>query len=346
VTAVGDLSEQALVARIQSRLPPSPDWLLIGIGDDAAVVRPERNHLEVLTVDALVDGVHFDRRFTPPDAIGHRALAVNLSDLAAMGASPRLALLSFALPPTLPCIDFDGIVSGIVALAAQHQLHVAGGNLTRTPGPLTIDITVTGSVKPRQVLTRRGARTGDEVYVSGTIGAATAGLRVLKRRPDNAGPTKAPAGSPELADCVGRYLYPEPRIRLGLQLGRNRAATACMDLSDGLADAAHRLAEAGSVGMVIDADLLPIESDTRAELSANGADPITLALTGGDDYELFFAVRPRARGRLKTALRHAGVPVTRIGVCTSGRDVVLRRTSCGNVQESPMPRGYSHFGLP
>ena len=130
------------------RLPPA-GWL-VGIGDDAAVVEPERNRLEVLSVDALVEGVHFDRAFTPPDAIGHRALAVNLSDLAAMGAAPRLALLSLALPPTLPLADFDAIVGGLAALAARIAMHVAGGNLTRSPGPLVIDVTVVGTVKRRR----------------------------------------------------------------------------------------------------------------------------------------------------------------------------------------------------
>src|SRR2546426_7214649 len=139
---ISDCSERELIARIQARLPPPPDWLLVGIGDDAAVVEPERNRAEVLTVDALVEGVHFDRRFTPPAAIGHRALAVNLSDLAAMGAAPRLALLSLALPPTLPCDDFDGIVQGLVAVATRHRVHVAGGNVTRTSGPLVLDVTV------------------------------------------------------------------------------------------------------------------------------------------------------------------------------------------------------------
>ena len=149
---------------------------LVGIGDDAAVVEPERNRVEVLTVDAIVEGVHFDRAFVPPDAIGHRALAVNLSDLAAMGAAPRLALLSMALPATLPLADFDGVVAGLAALAAAHRLHLAGGNLTRSPGPLIIDVTLVGTVKRRQALTRGGARPGDDLYVSGTIGAAAAGL--------------------------------------------------------------------------------------------------------------------------------------------------------------------------
>ena len=158
---ISELSERDLVARIQHRLPNPPSWMLVGIGDDAAVVEPERNRLEVLSVDAVVEGVHFDRRFTPPEAIGHRALAVNLSDLAAMGAAPRLALLSMALPPALELADFDAIVTGLGVLAGRHSVHVAGGNLTKSPGPLMIDVTVVGSVKRRHVLTRAGARPGD-----------------------------------------------------------------------------------------------------------------------------------------------------------------------------------------
>src|SRR5438874_11400877 len=177
---VSDLTERQLIDRIRERLPPAPGWMVVGIGDDAAVVEPERNRLEVLTVDAVIEGVHFDRAFTPPDAIGHRALAVNLSDLAAMGASPRLALVSLALPAAFDVADFDGVVSGLVALAARHRLHLAGGNMTRSPGPLVIDITVVGTVKPRRALTRAGARAGDELYLTGSIGGAAAGLQMLK----------------------------------------------------------------------------------------------------------------------------------------------------------------------
>src|SRR4051812_44442779 len=178
-TTVSDVAERELVARIQQRLPPAPPWLLVGIGDDAAIVEPERNRAEVITVDALVEGIHFDRAFVPPDAIGHRSLAVNLSDLAAMGATPRLALLSMVLPPAFPLDDFDDLVSGFTRLAARHRLHVAGGNLTRSPGPLVLDVTVLGSIKHRRALTRRGASPGDELYVSGTLGDAAAGLRML-----------------------------------------------------------------------------------------------------------------------------------------------------------------------
>src|SRR5262245_6880337 len=177
---VSDLSEQELIARIRARLPEPPAWMIVGIGDDAAVVEPERNRLEVLTVDALVEGIHFDRAFTPPEAIGHRALAVNLSDLAAMGAAPRLALLSLALPDSLPVSDFEALIGGLAALAARWRVQVAGGNLTRSPGPLMIDVTLAGTAKRRGALLRSGARPGDDLFVSGAIGAAAAGLQMLK----------------------------------------------------------------------------------------------------------------------------------------------------------------------
>ena len=327
---ISDLTERELVARIQQRLSPAPPSVVVGIGDDAAVVEPERNRLEVLTVDAVIDGVHFDRRFTPPDAIGHRALAVNLSDLAAMGASPRLALLSFALPSDLPCDDFDGIVSGIASLAAAHGVAVVGGNLTRTPGPLAIDITAIGTVKRRGVLTRAGAQAGDFVYVSGSIGAATAGLQMLNQSDD------ARAES-----CVERYLRPSPRVRTGLLLGRNRAASSCVDLSDGLADGVARLAESSGVGITIDGSSLPIEPDARRWFESHAQDPVVAAIAGGDDYELLFTVRPRARGRLKAALLHGGIPLTRIGICTADGAVAL--VSPGSDRPAALPPGFSHF---
>ena len=384
---VAELSERELVARIQRRLPPAPGWLLVGIGDDAAVVEPERNRVDVLTVDAIVEGIHFDRAFTPPAAIGHRALAVNLSDLAAMGAAPRLALLSMALPSSLTVAEFDAIADGFAALAAAHRVHVAGGNLTRSPGPLMIDVTVSGTVKRRQALTRAGARPGDAVYVSGPIGAAAAGLAQLR-----AGATVAssksevasqsqvashksatsqsqgvnpatddstsdlrpvtdsrsasdlrPATDLRLETCdslVSSYLLPTPRVRLGVLLARNRAASACIDLSDGLADGVDRIAEASGVGIAIDADALPIDAAARAQFEAGGEDAVARALSGGDDYELLFTVRPRTRRRLRTVAQHGGVAITRIGECTADRAVVVRRGGTA----VPMPDGFTHFG--
>jgi thiamine-monophosphate kinase len=325
---VGELTESDLIATISDRLPAKPDWMVIGVGDDAAVVEPMRNRLEVLSVDALVEGVHFDRSFTPPDAIGHRALAVNLSDLAAMGASARMALLSFALPPDLPLADFQAIVGGLLKAAAAHRVAIAGGNLTRTSGPLVLDVTVAGAVKRRRALTRAGARPGDDLFVTGSIGAAAAGLQMLKARA---------AGS-----CVDRYLYPEPRLKFGSLLSTNRAATACMDLSDGLAEAIRQLAEASGIGVTVDVDSLPIDADARRWFEEHGLDAVTEAMTGGDDYELLVACNPRTRGRLAAARRHGGAPLTRIGACTADRALVLRQQQTTE-RDRPFPRGYTHF---
>jgi thiamine-monophosphate kinase len=357
-STVADVSERELVARIQQQLPPTPPWVLVGIGDDAAIVEPERNRAEVLTVDAIVEGVHFDRAFVPPDAIGHRALAVNLSDLAAMGAAPRLALLSMALPSTLPLADFDGIVSGFTSLAAKHRLQVIGGNLTRSPGPLVLDVTLVGTVKRRQALTRGGAKPGDDLYVSGTIGAAAAGLGLLRKVVSHQ--SSVVSLSPQSTDdlrlrlmtddsrlmtddwrLMTAYLTPEPRIRLGLLLGRNRAASACVDLSDGLADGVRRIAEASGVGVTIDASLLPIDPAARAFFEAQRLDPVEASLEA-DDYELLVTVRPRARGRLAAAVRHGGAPLTRIGRCTEDRAITIR-PSGADATDAALPAGYTHF---
>jgi thiamine-monophosphate kinase len=377
-STVADVSERELVARIQQQLPPAPPWVLVGIGDDAAIVEPERNRAEVLTVDAVVEGVHFDRAFVPPDAIGHRALAVNLSDLAAMGAAPRLALLSMALPSTFPLADFDGVVSGFSSLAAAHRLQVIGGNLTRSPGPLVIDVTLVGTVKRRQALTRAGARPGDDLYVSGTIGAAAAGLGLLRKvvsrqssvvshQSSVVGQQSSVVGQqssvvglrPQSTDdlrlrlmtddsrlttddwrLMTAYLTPMPRMRLGLLLGRNRAASACVDLSDGLADGVRRIAEASGVGVTVDASLLPIDPAARAFFEAQRLDPVEASLEA-DDYELLVTVRPRARGRLAAAIRHGGAPLTRIGRCTEDRAIAIRHW--GTETDAALPAGYTHF---
>ena len=322
---VSDIGEHALISRITARLA-MPSWVLVGPGDDAAVIQPERGALDVLTTDALVEGVHFDRRFVPPDAIGHRALAVNLSDLAAMGAAPRAALLSFVLPDQLDVAVVDGIVDGLIALASRHRVTIVGGNITRSPGPLMIDVTAIGSVKPRRVLTRAGARAGDEVFVTGTIGGAAAGLKLLM---DTCGASLhgLPKGEPQgFAPQVQKYLRPEPRVRAGVLLGRNRAASACIDLSDGLADGLRQIAAASGVGMTVDEASIPAATGV-AELNS-------------DDYELLFTVRPSWKGRLRAVRSQAGdLPITRIGTVTKGTRLLLR----GAAGERDLPPGFEHF---
>jgi thiamine-monophosphate kinase len=325
---VGSLGEHALIARITSRLA-MPPWVVVGPGDDAAVIEPERGTLDVLTTDAQIEGVHFDRTFVPADAIGYRALAVNLSDLAAMGARPRAALLSLALPDELPVDVVDGAIDGILALAAAHKVALAGGNITRSPGPMMVDITAIGSVKSRRILQRAGARPGDEVYVTGRVGDAAAGLQLLKN------------GTAADGCCAQRFLRPEPRVKAGWLLGANRAATACIDLSDGLADGVRQLASASDVGITIDERAVPVSAEAAAWFAARSHDPLAAAMCGGDDYELLFTVRPTHRGRLRHVRQGAGtLSIARIGIVTKGSDVLLKAED-GSTRE--LPRGYEHF---
>jgi thiamine-monophosphate kinase len=323
---VADIGERALIARIKARVS-MPPWVVIGPGDDAAVIAPHRGAFDVVTTDAQVDGVHFDRRFVPPEAIGHRALAVNLSDLAAMGASPHAALLSLALPASLDIDAFERILDGLLTLAGAHRVTLIGGNITQTPGPLTLDVTAIGSVKPRRILTRSGARPGDEVFVTGSVGEAAVGLERLQ--------ANEPANG-----CVTRYLKPEPRVRAGMLLGRNRAASSCMDVSDGLADCVRQVAEASGVGITLDGSAIPVPAEVRDALRRRGRNPLETALSGGDDYELFFTVRPAHRGRLRAVCQQLGdLPITRIGVVTKARELLIRdEEGLGT-----LPAAYEHF---
>ena len=336
-TPLADYGERALIALIRSRFPNDPARLHVGIGDDAAVAATVRGAFEVLTTDALVEGVHFERAFSPFEDVGYKSLAVNVSDIAAMGARPRLALLSLILPVGMSVGEVDRLLGGVAAMAAEAGVTIAGGNITRSPGPLVVDATLIGDVRPRKYLTRAGGRPGDGLYVSGAVGAAVAGLDWLRRR--EGGAPDSPL-EPGLGDCVRRYRRPEPRFRLGAALGRGRAASACMDLSDGLADAVSQLAAASGTGAFIDAASLPIPRAASDWFASHGVDPVLTALAGGDDYELLFAVPPRHRGRLKTAVQQSRSPtITRIGELTADPAIVLRRDG----QSTPLPAGFTHF---
>ena len=341
---VAEAGERALIERIRQRVPAADRALVVGIGDDAAVAASDRGALQVLTTDALVEGVHFDRRFSTPADIGYKALAVNVSDVASMGGTPRFALLSLMLPESVAIQEVDGLIDGLLTIAAQTRVTLAGGNITRSPGPLIVDVSVVGSVKPRRILTRGGGRPGDAIYVTGWVGAAAAGLGWLRRegevRSSAAGGVVADPDDAGLAECVERYRRPEPRARVGALLGRSRAATACMDLSDGLADAVAQISSASGTGAAIDASLVPLHPASRAWFARTGQDPIAAAIAGGDDYELLFAVSQRRRGRLRGVIHQGrGVSITRIGELTANTAVGLVRE--GRLE--PLPSGFVHF---
>ena len=302
------------------------------------MVEPARGALDVVTTDTVVEGVHFDPAFVSAADAGHRTLAANLSDLAAMGAAPRAAVLSLVLPAAMRVAGVDAVVEGLLALAVRHRTALVGGNVTRTGGPLVLGLTAVGAVRRRRVLTRGGGRPGDELWVTGAVGAAAAGLAALRRG--------APAGAapdPDLDDCIRRYRRPEPRVRVGTLLGRNRVAQAAIDLSDGLADGLRQLARASGAGAVVDADAIPVHPGARRWFAGDGRDPVEAALRGGDDYELLLAAPRRNRRGLRTLARlFRGVPVTRIGELTEAPGLVLR-TPGG---DRALPPGYEHFRPP
>jgi len=323
--ALGDLGERALIERIRARAGDvAPAWVALGIGDDAAALEPPRGAYDVLTTDSLIEGVHFRRDWSSCRDVGHKALAVNLSDLAAMGARPRGVLLSLALPTTLTIEEFDQLIDGFVTLAAEHRVPLIGGNLTRSTGPIMISVVAVGEAQRRRLLTRAGARPGDLLFVTGTLGGAAAGLAILEagRKRDDL--------DAEAAACVARYEAPEPRLRCGTIVARSRAATACIDLSDGLAAGARQLAEASRTGVVLKASEIPIQPGATLDR----------ALTGGEDYELLFAVSPRQQRRFLGTLRvMKSLPITLIGQLTKARDFCIEHDG----RREPLPGGFSHF---
>jgi thiamine-monophosphate kinase len=290
------VDERTLISRYFAGRHGSRKDVVLGIGDDAAVLRLEPGWDLVVATDSIAAGTHFPAGI-PARAIGHRCLAVNLSDLAAMAAEPLWFSLALSLPAAEPPW-LEEFAAGLFALADRSGVVLVGGDTVR--GPLSATVTVQGRVRPGAAVTRSGAQTGDGIWVTGNPGDAVAG-RLLA---DDAAQVSA-----TVRDRLRqRFLYPEPRLREGLALGA--LATAMLDVSDGLDDDIGKLMLASGRGAELDAGLLPLSAELRA---AAGDRAIEHALTGGDDYELCFTVPEQAEARLRALAAGWTVPVTRIG---------------------------------
>lgn len=296
----------------------------LGVGDDAALLSPAAGQELVAATDTLVAGVHFPE---PADAasLGHRALAVNLSDLAAMGARPAWALLALTLPRAEPAWLAE-FAAGLDELARAHEVALVGGDTTR--GPLSVTVTLLGHVPAGGALRRAGATPGDVLFVSGTLGDAAAGLALEQGRL-----AAAPEASAYLRE---RFLRPQPRLALGERLRGH--ASACIDVSDGLLADAGKLAAASGVGVELAWEALPLSESLRAALGAERARE--LALTGGDDYELCFAVHPDRVATMAAELPPQRWGYTRIGTLRATPGTVVQRD--GTVMEFSHS-GYEHF---
>lgn len=328
-------SERAFLAGLRKGLrgPTGASGLLLGVGDDAALWRPKPGMDSVLTIDLAVESVHFDLAWMSPWHVGARSAAASLSDLAAMGALPRLALLSLALPkkfwqrPALAQELFAGARTFIEAFGAR----LAGGDTTRSPGPLVVDVMLLGEVERGRALLRTGARPGDLLLVTGSLGDSAAGLQALRRRP------KADAAS--LAWVSARHRSPLPRVWAGRALSQIKLASACIDISDGLASEAWHLSRESGVAIDIDLGLLPITAAARRVGRALRQDPLGWSLGGGEDYELLFTAAPAKAARALKELPRLGCPVRVIGKVLRGTGV----RSVHGAKRKPLPElGWEH----
>jgi thiamine-monophosphate kinase len=318
------ISETELIERFFRGLGARREDVVLGIGDDAALLRVAPGEELVLTTDALVEGVHF-LPGAPAASLGHRALAVNLSDIAAMGASARWALLSLNLPQA------DGqwlgaFAQGFGALAREHAVALVGGNVSR--GPLAITVQMAGVVPTGQALRRDGARPGHALYVSGSVGDAAAGLKVVRGE-------LRPAAAVVADFLRQRFEYPQPRLGLGVAL--RGLASACIDVSDGLYVDAQRLLRASGCAARISLESLPLSPALR---QTAGDLAWQQALEGGEDYELCFSAPASCAAAIEAAAASSATAVSRIGVMEAGQGIELQS---GNAVMQFSPLGFDHF---
>ncbi|HEX8846650.1 MAG TPA: thiamine-phosphate kinase [Pyrinomonadaceae bacterium] len=340
------LSEFDFIRRLRQRalkhssLITHHSSLSLGIGDDAAVIRQQSGRDTIITTDLLVEGIDFRLDTTTPRLLGYKALAVSLSDIAAMGARPRHALLSIGVSERIWNSEFvDELYEGFFALADTYQVALVGGDVSRTPERIIIDSIVLGETAHARAVPRNGARPGEHLFVTGALGSAAAGLRLLEQGAHLSDSRPGSTYGRATEQLLLRQLRPEPRVPWGALLGEERVATAMIDISDGLSsDLAHLCRESG-VGALLYASRIPIDPAVVSVCGRRALDPLLLALHGGEDFELLFTVRPRDLARLPRAL--GGIPLTYIGDVTD--DAGRIRISEGQRVWTLEPGGFEHF---
>ena len=333
-------SEFDFIDSLRRRVASSARSLVTGIGDDAAVFRSSAGKDTVVSADLLVEDIDFRRTTTPPYLLGHKALAVSLSDIAAMGARPLWSMLSIGVPEDIWETDFvDRLYDGLLELANWYGVQLIGGDTSRTNESIVIDSIVAGECSAGMAVRRSGACVGDQVFVTGSLGAAAAGLRLIERGAHLAEQNLADEDSQKLDHVLLRQLRPEPRVGWGIVLGEERLASSMIDLSDGLSSDLNRVCEASNVGVVIDASLLPVDERVMELCGRRALDPLQLALHGGEDFELLFTVNAEHIGRLPRKVD--GVEITRIGEVTSASQgiKILEGARIWDLK----PGGWKHF---
>ncbi len=332
---VSELGEFGLIARIARRLPPYGEDVRAAVGDDVAVLALDGESYLLATCDVQVERVHFRRESITPYQLGRRAAAINLSDIAAKGGTPEHFLVSLALPGALEVGWVEELYEGLGDEAAGHGADVVGGNLSRTDGPVVVDVFLLGKVKADEVVLRSGARAGDALLVTGSLGGV-AGLALLEQ---------GEAGfSEEWEEVLERYLTPIPRVREGRVIASSGRATSMIDVSDGLSSDVAHICDQSGVGVRLFADHLPLSAGVRSVAAVTGRTGWSLALEGGEEYELCWTVPPGTEEEIAARVEEeTGTPVTCVGEILPGEEgrwVVLPDGS-----EIPLlARGWDHFG--
>ncbi len=335
---IADWGEFGFIEALRRRLPKASGDLKLGIGDDAAWWSLTCDNGILTTTDMLVEGVHFDLSYTSAADLGYKSLAVNLSDLAAMGAQPSTVYLSLALPTRIEKIWLESFIDAFLLLAKKHGVQLAGGDTVQSD-QLVISVTLCGLARAGKPVLRSGAAVGDDLYFSGTLGDSFLGLKLLQ------GHLRVPAALRDGAAFLqARHLRPTPRVVLGEMLAASGAVTAMLDVSDGvIADLGHLLAASGGLGAEIESSRLPFSNAGRHFLEADLVD-YTMLLAGGEDYELLFTVSPDQRSRIETIAAQAAVSLTRIGRITA--QVGIFMLVDGSRKALVGRGGYDHFQNP
>jgi thiamine-monophosphate kinase len=314
------MTEKTLIAGIRRRALRSQN-VALGIGDDCAILRIPRGHEVLVTTDFSLEGVHFRRDWHPPEVVGRRCLVRGLSDIAAMGGEPLAAFLSLALPRTMRKNWADRFLTGLLKLAREFDITLAGGDTAESGGKILADIVVTGSVPKGTAIRRDGARPDDRIFVTGTLGGSAATLSLLY------------SGRKLRSKDFLEHFHPTPRVEVGRVLREQKLVSSMIDISDGLSTDLMHICEESHVGAKIDASLIP-----RSKIGRPGREvDLKFALHGGDDYELLFTA-PR---RKQVPEQIAGVPITQIGTITDNRNMLIMSRR----KAQPLrAKGWQHFG--
>jgi thiamine-monophosphate kinase len=334
------IREFELIRVLKRRYGSTGSGIVRGIGDDAAVIASGRTRRYLVTTDLLAEGIHFERRTAAFTDIGFRAAAANLSDIAAMGGTPQYLLVALAMPRDATARQVEQLYEGMMAACRPHRVKLIGGDTSASKDGWFINIILIGSSDSDRILLRSGARIGDDLYVTGTLGDSRAGLEVLPRARAMAYARALPAAHRRF--LIQRHLRPTARIREGRWLSKGRWATSAIDVSDGLSGDLRHLCTESRVGALVDVSALPISPACRQYALSVKQDPHVLALAGGEDYELLFTVPARLRRRFERASATQRLRINRVGRMTPSEEGLRMMLPDG--RQRPLPSSsYEHF---